>query len=1063
MRKILCGCLLVFTFSALAQTTPPGPWKPGAIDDGPLPTAFAGGTVLFSTFSGIAPQSFGVNSQVFTVSGGTTGIPAGYANTAADDFTIPASSGLWNIETVQVQGSYFNGAGPAQSVNVYILGNASGLPDTTNLSAGAIYAAENLSYTDAGTGDFEIDLPGGGLNLPPGTYWLVVQANMDAFSTGQWGWRESSANPDTGTIVGNESAWFESDTLFNACVGAWGARITTCNITQPPNGTANEFDLAFQLMGTDIAPDILVTPTAGLATNEGGASSQFDIVLTAPPTSTVTITIASNDVTEGAVSSSSAVFNSGNYNIPQTITITGQDDAVADGNVNYSILNGPVTSTDMRFSVIDPPDVSVINLDDEVAGISMSSLLVQVVENGPNMTFSVNTNTPPTADVMLPLTVTDTSEVTLSAQAMSGSSITITLPSGSTAPVTVTVIPLDDMIDDDLVTLQVGAGDPTSVGDAIYDALGAADVADVVVECDDDDAAGVTVVPSTPQPLQTDEAMTLNPTFSVVLDTEPVANVQVPLFSSDPSEGTLDSTTLLFTPANWNVPQIVTASGVNDDIDDGDVDYISVTEPANSTDPKYQGLDGNDISMRNLDDADTTGVTVTPSGVEPLITTEAGGTATFTVVLDSEPLFDVSFGISSDDTSEGTPDVASLLFTPMNWNVPQTVTVTGQDDAIVDGNIPYNAVTAPGVTNDPTYTGFDPANVSFENTDDEMAQIIVNPTSGLVTTEAGGTDTFTVVLTAEPTASVTVNLASDTPAEGTADTASVVFNNTNWDTPQTVTVTGVDDDIDDGDITYNIVLNPAVSADMAFSGINPDDVEVSNTDDDTAGISVSPTSGLQTSEDPSDPPATFDVVLDSEPTADVSIDVASDDATEGLTDVATLTFTAANWDTPQTVTVAGQDDLLFDGDIAYNVVTSAAVSTDPNYSGSNADDVGLTNLDNEFCGPVVITTQIGAPIIVQGTPGCLFDLYSEACGSDTSQWVLIASGLLIGPDGELTVPGILGIEDTCYVATVAGDPTQPLNSPVRTVPTLGTMALIGMCALLAAYGAFIMRRRRQTA
>ena len=75
----------------------------------------------------------------------------------------------------------------------------------------------------------------------------------------------------------------------------------------------------------------------------------------------------------------------------------------------------------------------------------------------------------------------------------------------------------------------------------------------------------------------------------------------------------------------------------------------------------------------------------------------------------------------------------------------------------------------------------------------------MTPTSGLTTTEAGGTATFTVVLTAQPTADVTIALSSSDTTEGTVSPASLTFTGANWNTPQTVTVTGVDDLLADGD------------------------------------------------------------------------------------------------------------------------------------------------------------------------------------------------------------------------------------------------------------------------
>src|SRR5439155_744124 len=83
--------------------------------------------------------------------------------------------------------------------------------------------------------------------------------------------------------------------------------------------------------------------------------------------------------------------------------------------------------------------------------------------------------------------------------------------------------------------------------------------------------------------------------------------------------------------------------------------------------------------------------------------------------------------------------------------------------------------------------------------------ITVQPTTGLITTEAGGTATFTVVLNSQPTADVTIGLSSSNPNQGTVSVPSLTFTAANWNVPQTVTVTGVEDFIDDGDIAYTIL------------------------------------------------------------------------------------------------------------------------------------------------------------------------------------------------------------------------------------------------------------------
>src|SRR5262249_24516689 len=64
------------------------------------------------------------------------------------------------------------------------------------------------------------------------------------------------------------------------------------------------------------------------------------------------------------------------------------------------------------------------------------------------------------------------------------------------------------------------------------------------------------------------------------------------------------------------------------------------------------------------------GVDVTPSS--GLQTTQAGGTAQFTVSLSSPPASAVTIPLSSSNATQGTASSTSVTFTPANWNVPQT-------------------------------------------------------------------------------------------------------------------------------------------------------------------------------------------------------------------------------------------------------------------------------------------------------------------------------------------------------------------------------------------------------
>jgi hypothetical protein len=95
-------------------------------------------------------------------------------------------------------------------------------------------------------------------------------------------------------------------------------------------------------------------------------------------------------------------------------------------------------------------------------------------------------------------------------------------------------------------------------------------------------------------------------------------------------------------------------------------------------------------------------------------------------------------------------------------------------------------------------------------------------------TEDGATDTYTVVLTGEPTANVTI-----TPTPGsqlTVSPPSLIFTISNWSTSQTVTVTAVNDAVAEG--THNgTITHAAASTDPGYSGIAIASVTATITDD----------------------------------------------------------------------------------------------------------------------------------------------------------------------------------------------------------------------------------------
>ena len=140
---------------------------------------------------------------------------------------------------------------------------------------------------------------------------------------------------------------------------------------------------------------------------------------------------------------------------------------------------------------------------------------------------------------------------------------------------------------------------------------------------------------------------------------------------------------LTFTATNWNTPQSVILTGVDDSpgAADGSQTYtVTLTvDAANTADANYDALSAATIHARNLDDE--AGVEVSIASGTTLMTTEGGGTATFTVRLLSAPEGDVTVPLVSSDPGEGTVSPASLVFTAANATTAQTVVVTGVDDS----------------------------------------------------------------------------------------------------------------------------------------------------------------------------------------------------------------------------------------------------------------------------------------------------------------------------------------------------------------------------------------------
>jgi len=246
----------------------------------------------------------------------------------------------------------------------------------------------------------------------------------------------------------------------------------------------------------------------------------------------------------------------------------------------------------------------------------------------------------------------------------------------------------------------------------------------------------------------------------------------------------------------------------------------------------------------------------------------------------------------------------------------------------------------------------------------------VNLTASTTTASEAGTTAITFTATAEGNVvgAQTVNLALTGSASAADFTAAIPAQITIPDGSKTgqVTVIVNDDNLVEGNETANLTIsNPSSGIGLGTTT----NQSVTIADNDTAGITITPTTGLTTTE--AGGKATFTVQLKSQPTANVTVGLTSDNTAEGTVSPTSVTFTNANWNVAQTVTATGVDDNLVDGNKTYNIVTAAATSTDPNYNGVNPTDVAVTNTDNDVTLIPEIQVLDGTTDIVDGTTSAI--------------------------------------------------------------------------------------------
>jgi ELWxxDGT repeat protein len=868
---------------------------------------------------------------------------------------------------------------------------------------------------------------------------------------------------------------------------------------------------------------IVAASTAGVTVSatsvavvEASTLATYTVVLDSQPQANVTIT--PNPDVQVAVSPTSLLFTSANWNVPQVVTVNAPDDQIAEPAPDIVNITHTATSADAGYNGITVAPVAVTITQADVAGLTLTHAgTIQLVEGGASDTYILTLSSKPTGTVTL--TLSPDAHLNVSPTTLTFDATTWNL---ANAAHTVTINAIDDQM---VEASPFAASVSYSASGGGYTGIS---LSPTPVQVTNVDVAGFTATPNSGLTTTNTGGVAL---FTVQLTSKPSATVSLPLSTSDSSQGTVSPATLAFTAADWNLPHVVTITGTISQVATGDRTYTITASGAASADPFYPAtVNMAPVSVTSISTI-TAGVTLTVPTTRPALFTvaptsgtgaatvtltgsgftdatavtmggvsatiasvsatsvvvtapphaagtvdivvtvggkqvttqtvtsgfiyytgappappsstspnsshiaELGGSFIYTTVLTSQPTGPVTIGITVDQ--QVTLSATAVYFTPATWNVPQTVTVTAQDDLIAHNPALHSDVLVFAATG-ADYASISIPNLTYLVDDADTAGVTVAPLAGVSVIEPGSSSTapssatFTEVLTSQPIGNVSISLASSASAHVAVSPALLTFTPVNWNVSQTVTVTAIHDFQVLGTQSYSIISTP-ISSDPVYTGLSVSPEPVSVTDVDVAGITVTPVSGLIT--DNTGRSDHTQVVLASQPSADVVIALSSSDATTGSVSPAQLTFTSANWNVPQTVTASGVVTNVATGPVNWQIVFAAAVSTDSNYNNVVASPVAVLNNNNLAKG---ITTNVSSLTLTEGgAPGNFtVDLQSQPTGTVTITLGYDSTQLAPTPTTLTFTPANWNLPQPVSVATIDDHIARGLHAiPITLTPS----------------------------
>ena len=902
-----------------------------------------------------------------------------------------------------------------------------------------------------------------------------------------------TAGPDATIVIAAGETRNASDTATVAAVdddvysGAAGRRVTVTGAAASGTGVHPVVGAALTLAEDEAAPTVTLAVAPG-SISENGGEATVSATLSGPLAAATTVTVTPVAGAYTAGSDATIVIAAGaTVDASDTATVAAVDDDLHQGSAGRS-----VTVTGAAASGIGAVSVTgaALTLADDGETLPTASLALtpaSISESGGAATVTAALSAPSSRPVTVTVTAAPGNRAVAADFSLSAAA-TLTIAAGSTASAGTVTVSATATGDDAVHELDR----EVTVSGAAAGGNGVADPADATLAIADDEALPTVTLALTPSTISEDGGVATvtaalshpsSEAVTVTIQAAPGDHARAADFALSAARtltiaagSTTSAGRVTVTAAanSANAPdKTVTvtgaAAGGNGAADPADATLTIADDDGtprltlSPADPAWEGHTGAARTSGGFRYANAGQlnflVRVAPQSERPITVELADATSTFPV---------------TSSSGRATAGADYTAFAGRTLTIPPRAAQFGfhatvLDDAVDEGKA-FEAVIAE--LRNPVNAEIPSASAgraAIYIREDDAAGLTVTETAGSTrTTEAGGTDTFTVALSSLPMAAVTVTLSVPAGAQDEGElsvdggtvygsTATLTFAPAAWSAAQTVTVRGKDDTAADGDQTWAVTLDPS-SGDAVYGGLTSATLSVTNTDDDAAAGLVVVETGGSTVTAEAGGTDTFTVALARKPAADVTVvlSIPAGAQDEGELDdpekpflgfgssTRTLTFKADDntWSTAQTVAVIGKDDSVLDGHQTYAIALNPD-STDPAYRTLGNASVSVTNLDDDARASVTLT--LTPSTLAEGAVATVTASLSQATGQRVTVTVSAAGASASSGDFTLSAANTLtirhdGTESTGTVTIAAADDTADEHDETVTVSATAATA-----------------------